>query len=83
MGYMVGLGNTKTDSLVGLVEVLGGSSFLFDKCGALMALILTRPLINAVLLHATLVLATIPGSLIPLVLYSHVNWLQEQVPGYA
>ena len=28
---MVRLGNTKTDSLVGLVEVLGGLFFLFNK----------------------------------------------------
>jgi uncharacterized membrane protein YphA (DoxX/SURF4 family) len=68
MGYMGGLANTKTDYLVGLIEVLAGLSFLFNKYGALMALILMSISINAVLFHATLEPATIPGSLILLVL---------------
>jgi uncharacterized membrane protein YphA (DoxX/SURF4 family) len=68
IGYMEGLANTKTDYLVGLIEVLAGLSFLFNKYGALMALILMSISINAVLFHATLEPATIPGSLILIVL---------------
>lgn len=68
MGYMGGLANTKTDYLVGVVEVLAGLSFLFNKYGALMALILMSVSVNAVLFHATLEPATIPGALILIVL---------------
>jgi len=68
MGYMGGLANTKTDYLVGIVEVLAGLSFLFNKYGALMALILMSVSVNAVLFHATLEPATIPGALILIVL---------------
>lgn len=68
MGYMGGLASTKTDYLVGIVEVLAGLSFLFNKYGALMALILMSISVNAVLFHATLEPATIPGSLILIVL---------------
>lgn len=68
MGYMGGLANTKTDYLVGLVEVLAGLSFIFNKYGALMALILMSVSVNAVLFHVTLEPATIAGSLILIVL---------------
>ncbi len=68
MGYMGGLASTKTVYLVGFVEVLAGLSFLFNKFGALMALILMSVSVNAVLFHATLEPATIPGALILIVL---------------
>ena len=68
MGYMGGLKSTKTTILVGIIEVLAGLSFLFNKYGALMALILMSISVNAVLFHATLEPATIPGSLILIVL---------------
>ena len=68
MGYMGGLESTKTTILVGIIEVLAGLSFLFNKYGALMALILMSISVNAVLFHATLEPATIPGSLILIVL---------------
>ncbi len=68
MGYMGGLASTKTVYLVGIVEVLAGLSFLFNKYGALMALILMSVSVNAVLFHATLEPATIPGALILIVL---------------
>lgn len=68
LGYMQGLADAKTTYLVGLVEVLAGLSFLLNKYGALMALILMSISINAVLFHATLDPATIPGALILLVL---------------
>ena len=53
---------------MGLIEVLAGLFFLFNKYGALMALKLMSISINAVLFHATLEPATITGSLILLVL---------------
>jgi len=68
MGYMAGLADTKTTYLVGVVEVLAGLSFLLNKYGALMALILMSVSINAVLFHATLEPSTIPGALILIVL---------------
>jgi uncharacterized membrane protein YphA (DoxX/SURF4 family) len=68
MGYMGGLASTKTTYLIGAVEVLAGLSFLFNKYGALMALILMSVSVNAVLFHATLEPATIAGALILIVL---------------
>lgn len=49
LGYMGGLESTNTVYLVGLVEVLAGLAFLFNKYGALMALILMSISVNAVL----------------------------------
>jgi len=68
MNYMNALMSTKTMSLVGLVEVLAGLSLIFNKYGALMMIILMSISINAVLFHATLDPATIPGALVLLVL---------------
>ena len=68
MGYMGGLASTKTTYLVGLVEVLAGLSFLLNKYGALMALILMSVSVNAVLFHATLDPANIYGAAVLLVL---------------
>jgi len=68
IGYMGGLASTKTTYLIGAVEVLAGLSFLFNKYGALMALILMSVSVNAVLFHATLEPATIAGALILIVL---------------
>lgn len=68
MGYMGGLASTKTTYLVGFVEILAGLSFLLNKYGALMALILMSVSVNAVLFHATLDPTTIYGALILLVL---------------
>jgi len=68
MGYMEGLANTKTTVLVGIVEVLAGLALIFNKYGALMALILMSVSVNAVLFHAILEPATIPGALILLIL---------------
>ncbi|UJH66535.1 DoxX family membrane protein [Allomuricauda sp. SCSIO 65647] len=68
MGYMGGLAAAKTIYLVAIVEILAGLALLFNKYGALMALILMSVSVNAVLFHATLEPATIPGSLILIVL---------------
>lgn len=66
--YMAGLSATKTVYLIGIVEIIAGLSFIFNKFGALMALILMSVSVNAVLFHATLEPGSIPGALILLVL---------------
>ncbi|MEO1010944.1 MAG: DoxX family membrane protein [Bacteroidota bacterium] len=68
MGYMGGLVATKTVTLVALVEILAGLALIFNKYGALMALILMSVSVNAVLFHAVLDPANITGALILLVL---------------
>lgn len=68
MGYMGGLANAKTTYLVAVVEILAGLSFLLNKYGALMALILMSVSVNAVLFHATLDPANIYGAVILLIL---------------
>jgi len=68
MGYMEGLGASKTTILVAIVEIVAGLALIFNKYGALMSLILMSVSVNAVLFHATLDPATIPGALILLVL---------------
>ena len=68
MNYMTALMSTKTLELVGIVEVVAGLSFIFNKYGALMAIILMSVSINAVLFHAFLGPSDIMGALILLVL---------------
>ena len=52
--YFMALGNSQTLSLVGIVEVLAGLALIFNKWGALMAVILMSISVCAVLFHATL-----------------------------
>ncbi len=52
--YFGALMNTNTLTLVAVVEILAGISLVFNKYGALMALILMSVSINAVLFHAAL-----------------------------
>ena len=68
MNYMTALISTKTLQLVGAVEVLAGLSFIFNKYGALMAIILMSVSINAVLFQLFLGPADITGALILLIL---------------
>lgn len=68
MNYMTALMSTKTLQLVGAVEVIAGLSFIFNKYGALMAIILMSVSINAVLFHMFLGPADIMGALILLIL---------------
>ncbi|MEN3322837.1 DoxX family membrane protein [Mariniflexile soesokkakense] len=68
MNYMMALMTTKTLYLVGAVEVIAGLSFIFNKYGALMAIILMSVSINAVLFHIFLGPADIMGALILLIL---------------
>ena len=68
MGYMGGLAAAKTTYLVAVVEIAAGLALIFNKFGALMALILMSVSINAVLFHATLSPGDIYGAAILLVL---------------
>ncbi|WGD33747.1 DoxX family membrane protein [Olleya sp. YS] len=66
--YFGALTATKTMTLVAIVEIIAGIGLIFNKFGALLALILMSISVCAVLFHATLEPATIAGSLILLVL---------------
>lgn len=68
MNYMVALTSTKTLELVGIVEVVAGLAFVFNKYGGLLAIILMSVSINAVLFHAFLGPADIAGAIVLLVL---------------
>ena len=68
INYMTALMSTKTMELVGAVEVIAGLAFIFNKYGALLAIILMSVSINAVLFHAFLGPADILGAIILLVL---------------
>lgn len=68
INYMTALMATKTLALVGIVEVAAGLAFIFNKFGALLAIILMSISINAVLFHATLDPANSVGAIVLLVL---------------
>lgn len=66
--YFGALTSTKTLTLVAIVEIVAGLALIFNKYGALLALILMSVSVNAVLFHATLEPASIPGALVLLIL---------------
>ncbi|MCF8274794.1 MAG: DoxX family membrane protein [Flavobacteriaceae bacterium] len=68
MNYMKALMSTKTLEIVGAVELIAGLSFIFNKYGALMAIILMSVSINAVLFHVFLSPADHLGAFILLIL---------------
>ena len=68
LNYMTAFISTKTLYLVGAVEFIAGLSFIFNKYGALMAIILMSVSVNAVLFHTTLDPGNIAGALVLLVL---------------
>lgn len=68
MNYMTALMSTKTMNLVGAVELFAGLGFIFNKYGALLAIILMSVSINAVLFHVTLDPANSVGAIVLLVL---------------
>lgn len=68
MNYMTALMSTKTLELVGAVELIAGLSFIFNKYGALLAIILMSVSINAVLFHVFLSPADSIGAIVLLVL---------------
>ncbi|HEX9825352.1 MAG TPA: DoxX family membrane protein [Flavobacteriaceae bacterium] len=54
MAYMMALMSTKTLYLIGAVELVSGLAFLFNKYGALMAVILMSVSTNVILFHLSL-----------------------------
>ena len=66
--YFGALMNTKTLTLVAIVEIVAGIALIFNKFGALLALILMSISVNAVLFHATLEPGSIAGALVFLIL---------------
>ncbi|WP_421812890.1 DoxX family membrane protein [Flagellimonas sp.] len=63
MTYFGALSSTNTIQLVAIVEILAGLTFIFNKFGALLAIILMSVSVNAVLFHATLDSANIGPAL--------------------
>ena len=66
--YFGALTDTKTTTLVAIVEIIAGLTIIFNKYGALLALILMSVSINAVLFHAMLDPGNIAGAAVLLVL---------------
>ena len=66
--YFGALSSTKTITLVAIIEILAGLSLLVNKYAALMMLILMSVSVNAVMFHAILEPASIPGALMMLIL---------------
>jgi len=68
IAYFGALSSAKVMTLVGVIEIIAGLALIFNKYGALMALILMSISVNAVLFHATLAPGSIAGAAILLVL---------------
>ena len=66
--YFANLLSTYAMQLVAIVEITAGLAFLFNRFGALMALILMSVTINAVLFHLFLDPQKIYGALVLLIL---------------
>ena len=66
--YFGALDSSKTLLLVAIVEVVAGLALIFNKYGALMALILMSISVNAVLFHLTLDPGGIGGAAVLLIL---------------
>ena len=86
--YFQNLLSTGAMQLVGIVEVLAGVAFIFNKFGALMALILMSVSINAVLFHLSLDPGKVVGALVLLVLnvamiYSYRNTYKPLLKPFA
>ncbi|WP_194852476.1 DoxX family membrane protein [Nonlabens antarcticus] len=79
--YFANLLSTYVMQLVGVVEVLAGIAFLFNRYGALMAFILMSVSINAVLFHLFLDPPKIYGALVLLIL--NVVFLYHYRKSYA
>lgn len=67
--YFGALVSAKTLTLVGIVEILAGLALIFNKFGALMAIILMSVSVNAVLFHAVLD----PGNIVPALVLLALN----------
>ncbi|MFI1771786.1 DoxX family membrane protein [Thalassobellus citreus] len=66
--YFGALMSAKVITLVAIVEIIAGLALIFNKYGALLALILMSVSVNAVLFHATLDPGGIGGAAVLLIL---------------
>ncbi|RLD30618.1 MAG: DoxX family protein [Bacteroidetes bacterium] len=66
--YFAALTSVKLVTLIAVVEIVTGLALLFNKWGALMALILMSVSVNAVLYHYMLDISNIPAAAALLVL---------------
>ncbi len=66
--YFGALMSSKTLMLVAIVEIVAGLALIFNKYGALLALILMSVSVNAFLFHAVLDPAGIGGAVVLLLL---------------
>ena len=66
--YFAALASVKLLNVIAVVEILTGLALLFNKWGALMALILMSVSVNAVLFHAMLDPGNIAAALVVFVL---------------
>ncbi|MBT8304865.1 MAG: DoxX family membrane protein [Bacteroidia bacterium] len=66
--YFQALTNSKTLMLVAIVEIVAGLALIFNKYGALLALILMSVSVNALLFHLTLDPANSAGAVVLLIL---------------
>jgi uncharacterized membrane protein YphA (DoxX/SURF4 family) len=69
--YFGALMSAKVITLVAIVEIVAGIALIFNKFGALLALILMSVSVNAVLFHATLD----PGNIVPAIALLVLNIL--------
>ena len=67
--YFGALTSAKVITLVAIVEIVAGVALIFNKYGALLALILMSVSVNAVLFHATLD----PGNILPAIVLLVLN----------
>lgn len=66
--YFGALMSAKTLTLVAVVEIVAGLALIFNKYGALLAIILMSVGVNAVLFHATLDMGGMPAAAVFLIL---------------
>lgn len=66
--YFGALASAKVITLIAIVEIVAGLALIFNKYGALLALILMSVSVNAVLFHATLAPEAIGPALVLLIL---------------
>lgn len=80
--YFANLVSTGVMQLVGVVEILAALTFIFDRYGALLAVILMSVSVNAVLFHLSLDPEKIYGALALLILnISMLYYYREQYGG--
>lgn len=84
--YFGAIMSTKTFTLIAVVEIATGLALIFNKWGALMAIILMSVSVNAILFHVTLAPAEMGGAvalivLNIIVLYGYKDRYKELLKG--